>query len=408
MKPHSLFHNAPGNWLEEIDSLAMQAVMVMELPEKAAELATERQNRRATPRYRIDEDARLLLVKHGSTLSCRIVDISLNGCRMCTQERFTAGILIRVEVTFKVRGFAFRFSGVTQWTDGRYLLGIRFVDVPARRREELVEALCEVEAENAAKAAQQAAQKLASHTAEALDSEGGGGSNLRIKPTESTLASHTAEKPVECVSKGRFVSGHDFSRAVNATKSTRALAPEGNFPGVRIKSTPFSAVCTVPLASDERAPAMEAAAPTLREQAKPEPVQPTEAQKAEAPPAGPSQAKPARRERREQPRHEVDTSAVIFLVNVASRLTGRILDLSLGGCRIYTDERFPVGIYTRVETEFRLEGLPFRLGGVIQAIHDRRHVGIRFLDMSSRKREQLEQLVKEIEELREQGTEKRD
>jgi hypothetical protein len=80
----------------------------------------------------------------------------------------------------------------------------------------------------------------------------------------------------------------------------------------------------------------------------------------------------------------------------------------LGGCRIYTDERFPVGIYTRVETEFRLEGLPFRLGGVIQAIHDRRHVGIRFLDMSSRKREQLEQLVREIEELRERGTEKRD
>jgi hypothetical protein len=56
-----------------------------------------------------------------------------------------------------------------------------------------------------------------------------------------------------------------------------------------------------------------------------------------------------------------------------------------------------------VETEFRLEGLPFRLGGVIQAIHDRRHVGIRFLDMSSRKREQVEQLVEEIEELREQG-----
>jgi hypothetical protein len=122
----------------------MQMGMAMELPEKAAELVTERQNRRATPRYGVDEEARLLLVKHGSTVSCRIVDIGLNGCRICTQERFTAGILIRVEVTFKVRGFAFRFSGVTQWTDGRYLLAIRFVDVPVRRREELVEALCEV------------------------------------------------------------------------------------------------------------------------------------------------------------------------------------------------------------------------------------------------------------------------
>jgi hypothetical protein len=77
----------------------------------------------------------------------------------------------------------------------------------------------------------------------------------------------------------------------------------------------------------------------------------------------------------------------------------------VGGCRIRTDERFPVGIYTRVETEFRLEGLPFRLGGVIQAVHDRdrRLVGIRFLDMSIRKREQLEQLIEEIEELQSGG-----
>jgi c-di-GMP-binding flagellar brake protein YcgR len=379
----------------------MQAMMAMELPEKTAELATERQNRRATPRCRVDEDARLLLVKHGSTLSCRVVDISLNGCRIRTQERFTAGILVRVEVTFKVRGFAFRFSGVTQWTDGRHLLGIRFVDVPARRREELVEALCEVEAENAAKAA----QKLDTQAAEKLDSERDGGFTSLIKPTEPMLASRPAETLVECVSKRRFVSGHDFSRAVNAAKSKGPLGPEGCFSEVRIKSEPFSAACTAQLGTD---PAMEVAAPTLREQARPESAQLAGAQGAETPSACLSQAKPARRERRQQSRHEVDTSAIIFLVNVASRLTGRILDLSLGGCRIYTDERFPVGIYTRVETEFRLEGLPFRLGGVIQAIHDRRHVGIRFLDMSSRKREQLEQLVREIEELREQGKVNRD
>ncbi len=109
------------------------------------------------------------------------------------------------------------------------------------------------------------------------------------------------------------------------------------------------------------------------------------------------------RDRRESPREKVDTSAVITLVKIASRLRGRILDLSLGGCRIRADERFPVGIYTRVEIEFRLEGLPFRLGGVVQAIHDRHTVGIRFLDMSSRKREQLEQLIGDIREMKEQG-----
>jgi c-di-GMP-binding flagellar brake protein YcgR len=105
-------------------------------------------------------------------------------------------------------------------------------------------------------------------------------------------------------------------------------------------------------------------------------------------------------ERRAQSRHKVDARAAIYLVNTGTVLRGRILDLSLGGCRIRADERFPVGIFRRVETEFRFEGLPFRLGGVTQAIHDRQTVGIRFLDVSDRKREQLLQLIEEIEELR--------
>ena len=105
-------------------------------------------------------------------------------------------------------------------------------------------------------------------------------------------------------------------------------------------------------------------------------------------------------ERRAQVRHVVDTFAAIFLVKIGSTHTGRILDLSLGGCRIHTDERFKVGIYTRVETEFRLEGLPFRLGGVIQAIHDHNTIGIRFLDLSERKRQQVQELIDEIELMR--------
>jgi hypothetical protein len=106
------------------------------------------------------------------------------------------------------------------------------------------------------------------------------------------------------------------------------------------------------------------------------------------------------RDRRDRGRQEVDTSAKIFLVKVASHLQGHILDLSPGGCRIRTDERFPVGIYTRVEAEFRLEGLPFRLGGVIQNIYDRNTVGIRFLDLSERKEQQVLDLIAEIQQIR--------
>jgi hypothetical protein len=58
-----------------------------------------------------------------------------------------------------------------------------------------------------------------------------------------------------------------------------------------------------------------------------------------------------------------------------------------------------VDIYTRVETEFNLQGMSFRLGGVIQTLHDRNTVGIRFLDMSDRRREQVIELIGEIEQL---------
>jgi hypothetical protein len=85
------------------------------------------------------------------------------------------------------------------------------------------------------------------------------------------------------------------------------------------------------------------------------------------------------------------------LINLAADVNGRIIDLSPGGCHIQTDRRFPVGVFRRVEVEFRIEGLPFRLGGVTQAIYNPFNVGIRFLDLSDRKREQLLQLIEDIQ-----------
>ncbi len=246
--------------------------------------------RRDMPRCVVDEDAELLLVGHGGGLKCRIVELSLTGCRISTKERLPAGSGHRVEAIFKVRGVAFRFIGVAEWTDGKNLVGVRFVDIPTRRRDELAEVLCEIEAKDAAR----------------------------------------EEVPAQ----------------TNQCGSEAVIEPVGQ-----------------PLAESARY---------------------------------------IKRERRQQSRHEVDTTAAILLVNVGSLLRGRIVDLSLSGCRVRTEERLPVGIYTRVETEFRLGGLSFRLGGVIQAVHDRdrRNVGIRFLDVSARKREQVERLIEEIVEMR--------
>ena len=103
-----------------------------------------------------------------------------------------------------------------------------------------------------------------------------------------------------------------------------------------------------------------------------------------------------KRERRSHPRQPVDSRATVILVKSGSSLPGQILDLSVGGCCIRTDDKFQLGIYTRVEAEFCLQGMTFLLGGVIQSIHDSHSLGIRFLDVSRRKLDQLEQLIAEI------------
>ncbi|HEV2485561.1 MAG TPA: PilZ domain-containing protein [Terracidiphilus sp.] len=73
-------------------------------------------DRRSHPRYAVDEDS-MLLVSHGLSVESHILDLSLEGCQLSTWERYAAGTRTRVEVTFKVNGIAFRFLGVTQWTD---------------------------------------------------------------------------------------------------------------------------------------------------------------------------------------------------------------------------------------------------------------------------------------------------
>lgn len=103
-------------------------------------------------------------------------------------------------------------------------------------------------------------------------------------------------------------------------------------------------------------------------------------------------------ERRAHQRFGVDSPVAVMLVRSGSRLEGTILDLSLGGCRIRTARKFPLGIYTRVETEFSVDGIPLRLGGVVQAVYPHCQIGIRFLEMTERKRLQVAELIGEMRE----------
>jgi hypothetical protein len=272
----------------------------MDVEEKTEAAGAIRQDeQRAHPRFPVDEDSVLLVVARNQPRACRILDLSLTGCRLRALEPFSAFAHARVEVAFKINGIAFRFPGVIQWTDGQNLAGVRFVNIIPRRQEELAEVIGEVEAITAARAQEQAAEKA------------------------------EAEKR---------------ARKLAETQAREGAAPEAIAPPASVHLSP---------SGDRSGPA----------------------------------------------RHEVDTSAAIFLAEAGYRLEGRILDLSVSDCCIRTAERVLVSIHTRVETELCLDGFLFRLSGVIQAIHDRNTVGIRFLDMSERKREQVEELMKEIEEM---------
>ena len=140
----------------------------MEAEEKVGIPAPQQSDRRKSPRYDVDEGAMLLLVNHGSRIPCTVIDLSLSGCRLRAWERFRAGSPVRVEVSFTIRGISFRFGGVTQWIDSRHLLGIRFVDVIARRNAELAEALGEIEEALAAKARKQSVHDPTVHDQAAL------------------------------------------------------------------------------------------------------------------------------------------------------------------------------------------------------------------------------------------------
>ena len=106
---------------------------------------------------------------------------------------------------------------------------------------------------------------------------------------------------------------------------------------------------------------------------------------------------PTRRERRAHPRLRVNMPAGIYMIRSGIRLNGTVADLSLSGCRVHIEQVAKVDIYTRIETSFFHLGMPFRVAGVIQALHGPSDVGIRFLDVSERISTKLKDLMAEIE-----------
>jgi len=342
--------------------------------------------RRSQSRYAADHDATVLLVNHGSSIPAHLLELSLGGCRLRMARQFRAGIQIRVELAFKINGIALRLSGVTQWTDGRQIVGIHFLQMSSRRTSELADVLAEMEADRAEEEAKELVDGPAAEQSAAKSPV------VQTIPAEARAAAGVErwapveEKPVE----------------PKPVALKLADVASRRIPGT---AAPIPAKVKAPLTQPVEVSRLEVVRPTARASI-PGVVDGAAVLQdgGESNPQSVAAPHSSKRERRQQARHSVDTTASIYFIDVAARATGRILDVSMGGCRIRTDARFPVGIYRRVETEFRIDGLPFRLGGVVQSVHDKFTVGIRFLNLSERKADQLSQLMEEIDEMRQEGS----
>jgi c-di-GMP-binding flagellar brake protein YcgR len=102
------------------------------------------------------------------------------------------------------------------------------------------------------------------------------------------------------------------------------------------------------------------------------------------------------RNRRKDPRHQVDEAASLMLVHQGAAISCRILDISLGGCQVRAEGQFLAGPMVRVEILFTVLGETFRIAGVTQWTRQKQWIGIRFLDVSDRKRAALTELINEV------------
>jgi hypothetical protein len=105
------------------------------------------------------------------------------------------------------------------------------------------------------------------------------------------------------------------------------------------------------------------------------------------------------RNRRRDPRYTVDGAGSLQLVHQGSAIACRIIDLSLGGCQVRAEGQFLAGPMVRVEVLFQVLGETLRIAGVTQWTRQKQWIGIRFLNVTERKRAALTQLIREIEGL---------
>lgn len=145
------------------------------------------------------------------------------------------------------------------------------------------------------------------------------------------------------------------------------------------------------LCSDEE----EMASSPCEEEEAPEAARPKTKQELCAVHHGPA---PEGQERRVHDRHTLLVTGTVQRVSHSSILKCQVLEVSLGGCRIYTDHPNTLTLGDQVEVQFVGCGFPFRLAARVQFVLEAHVAGLKFLHMSMRTSERLLDLVRELRE----------
>ncbi len=289
------------------------AKQVMSELEQARSRDARYRDRRADERFEINTPGGCINYK-GCKYPCEIVDISLSGCCVRTETPFLPGNLANVEIVLPIYGMRLRMVGTTQWVTRKNLVGIRFMHISFRSKDQLAGLLTCLLDTSAADAARDAIAVAA-----AAQNAGRG---LVVEIPDALLQSLRGPR---IPPKERLLQESPASQSASA-RLTRSLGDGVSF-------------------AEGKA-----------------------------------------------------SSASLRFLKDDSRLSGSIVGLSREGCSFHTTAHFALDIQVRVEVEFQMRGLPFRLLGVTENLRNQGIVGIRFLNMSLRKQGELAELIDELQE----------
>jgi len=93
--------------------------------------------RRASRRYILGVDAALSIIHSGAVLDCQVLELSLTGCRVFSQQPIQWDLHTWVEIQFVGLGYPLRLAGEIQTKRGAFVCGLRFINLKPRIHERL-------------------------------------------------------------------------------------------------------------------------------------------------------------------------------------------------------------------------------------------------------------------------------